>query len=164
MLSNIFHNYLVRRYIAVIAVGLLSFSIGLASALDINIFVNQDAVWAHALIVSGCFLIFLVARYGALKFRRVLYNEVWSKWKLLVLRLSSVSPLFSVWYWRLASTISMGVCGHVSWLHIIIFCGTHLITTFSNSQFKCSICNYSASSLIQTLIIRILVYPNSQSI
>ena len=59
-----------------IVVGLLSFTIGLASALDVNIFVNQDAVWAHALILSGCFLIFLVARYGALKFRRVIYNEV----------------------------------------------------------------------------------------
>ena len=106
---------LVRRYIAVIAVGLLSFSIGLASALDINIFVNQDAVWAHALIVSGCFLIFLVARYGVLKFRRVLYNDVRSIFlRVLVLIIPSVSLLFSVWYWRLASTISLGVCGYVS--------------------------------------------------
>ena len=57
-------------------IGLLSFTIGLGSALDINIFVNQDAVWAHALILGGCFLIFLVIRYGVLKFRRVIYNEV----------------------------------------------------------------------------------------
>ena len=69
---------LVRRYIAVLTVGLLSFSIGLGSALNVDIFVNQDAVWAHALIVGGCFLFFLVFRYGVLKFRRVLYNEVWS--------------------------------------------------------------------------------------
>ena len=94
----------VRRYVAVIAVGLLSFTIGLASALDVNIFVNQDAVWAHALILSGCFLIFLVARYGALKFRRVIYNEVQiiiSKVLFIVLLLNGVSLQYGIGDWPL---------------------------------------------------------------
>ena len=85
-------SYLVRRYIAVLTVGLLSFSIGLGSALNVDIFVNQDAVWAHALIIGGCFLFFLVFRYGVLKFRRVLYNEVRSRLKLLILIITLSFP------------------------------------------------------------------------
>ena len=51
------------------------FCIGLASALDINILVNQDTVWAYAMILSGCLLIFMVLRYGPLCFRKTLFNE-----------------------------------------------------------------------------------------
>lgn len=55
---------------------MLSFSIGLASALSNTIFANQDAVWSQGLIVCGSLLIFLVVRYGILKFRRECVNEV----------------------------------------------------------------------------------------
>jgi hypothetical protein len=51
------------------------FLLGTASAVDATILVNQDSVWAYAMILSGCFLLFLVLRYGVLKFRRKLYNE-----------------------------------------------------------------------------------------
>ena len=51
------------------------FLLGTASAVDATILVNQDAVWAYAMILSGCFLLFLVLRYGVLKFRSTLYNN-----------------------------------------------------------------------------------------
>ena len=66
----------VRRIAGTIIVFVLSLSLGLASALEPNIFANQDATWAQALIVSGCFFLFLVIRYGILRFRKELYNSV----------------------------------------------------------------------------------------
>ena len=51
------------------------FLLGTASAVDATILVNQDAVWAYAMILSGCFLLFLVWRYGVLKFRKNLYLD-----------------------------------------------------------------------------------------
>ena len=67
---------IVRRLPATFIICILSGLMGLGSALDNEIFVNQDAVWAQALIVSGCLLLFLVIRYGILKFRIRLYNSV----------------------------------------------------------------------------------------
>lgn len=66
----------VRRIVATVIIFFISFSVGLASALDSDIFVNQDAVWSQALILSGCILIFLVIYFGIRKFRRDLYNSV----------------------------------------------------------------------------------------
>ena len=43
--------------------------------MDLSILVNQDAVWGYALILCGCFLIFLVLRFGILRFRKQLYNN-----------------------------------------------------------------------------------------
>ncbi len=56
-------------------VGVAMFSLGVASAVDTKVLVNQDSVWAYAMILSGVFLLFLVMRYGPLKFRRNLYNN-----------------------------------------------------------------------------------------
>ena len=49
------------------------FLVGSASALDSKVLVNQDSVWGYALILSGCFMLFLVIRYGPLKIRKDLY-------------------------------------------------------------------------------------------
>jgi lysylphosphatidylglycerol synthetase-like protein (DUF2156 family) len=56
-------------------IGVSSFLLGTASALDLSVLVNQDAVWGYALILCGCFLIFLVFRYDIIKFRRRLYLQ-----------------------------------------------------------------------------------------
>jgi len=42
----------IQRIPATILVGVVMFSIGLASAFDVNILVNQDGVWAYAMILS----------------------------------------------------------------------------------------------------------------
>lgn len=51
------------------------FSLGVVSAIDPQVLVNQDSVWAYAMILAGVFLLFLVFRYGPLNFRRDLYNN-----------------------------------------------------------------------------------------
>ena len=68
-------NFLVKRVPATILVVVILFLLGCGSALDSNILVNQDTVWSYALVLSGCFMIFIVLRYGVMRFRRKLYNE-----------------------------------------------------------------------------------------
>ena len=65
----------VRRIPATVIVSLSMFLLGTVSATNYDVLVNQDNVWAYALILSGCFMVFLVIRVGILKFRRELYNE-----------------------------------------------------------------------------------------
>ena len=65
----------VRRIPATIIVSTIMFLLGTGSALDVQVLVNQDTVWAYSLIVSGCFLLFLCIRYGPFKFRRDLYTN-----------------------------------------------------------------------------------------
>ena len=115
-LTTNFSSCSVRRIPAVVVIGALSFTIGLASALDVNIFVNQDAVWAHALILSGCFLIFLVIRYNPLKFRKNIYNNVRGAACTLTTLTSSSSSSSSsvVWYRGLANATAVVDCCRVS--------------------------------------------------
>lgn len=56
-------------------VALVMFLLGTASALDTNVLINQDSVWAYALVLSGCFMLLIVLRYGPLKFRRDLFTD-----------------------------------------------------------------------------------------
>ncbi len=71
-----FSYLLVKRIPSAIVICFVSGSMGLVSALSNDVFVNQDAAWAQALILCGCLFLFLVIRYGILKFRRELYNDV----------------------------------------------------------------------------------------
>ncbi len=66
---------LVHRIPATVLVGVSMFLLGVVSAVDTKILVNQDSVWAYAMILSGVFLLYLVIRYGPLRFRRDLYND-----------------------------------------------------------------------------------------
>ena len=66
----------VRRVPATIIICVSVFLVGLGSAIDISILLNQDSVWGYALIISGCILVFLVLRYGVLRFREQLFNQV----------------------------------------------------------------------------------------
>ena len=65
----------VRRVPATIITSIFMFGVGTASALDAKVLVNQDTVWGYALILSGCFMLFMVFRYGPLKFRRDLFLD-----------------------------------------------------------------------------------------
>ena len=51
------------------------FLVGSASALNSKMLVNQDSVWGYALILCGCFMLFLVLRYGPFKLRRDIFNS-----------------------------------------------------------------------------------------
>src|SRR5690625_7961707 len=50
-------------------VAFVGFLLGLPSAVNLDIFGNQDFVWGIALIISGAFVAFAAIRYGVTKFR-----------------------------------------------------------------------------------------------
>ncbi|WAR17729.1 Y736-like protein [Mya arenaria] len=55
---------------------LITFLVGLPSALDIDILTNQDFVWGFALVINGGMLWYMVLRFGVRKFRQKVVNEV----------------------------------------------------------------------------------------
>lgn len=62
---------------------LVLFCLGIPSALDLDILVNQDFVWAFGQVLAGVVLISLPIRYGASKFRDELVNQFGLEdWKL----------------------------------------------------------------------------------
>eukprot|EP00058_Branchiostoma_floridae_P023193 XP_002608683.1 hypothetical protein BRAFLDRAFT_73905 [Branchiostoma floridae] len=74
----------VKRSVAVGVIATLTFLLGIPSAVNINVLVNQDFVWSAGLIFSGLSMIYLLWRYGAKNFRLDMLNEVGdgSDWKL----------------------------------------------------------------------------------
>jgi NSS family neurotransmitter:Na+ symporter len=55
---------------------------GIPSALNTNIFLNQDWVWGIGLIISGAFIAFAVKKFGVEKFRSELINRNGNDFKL----------------------------------------------------------------------------------
>lgn len=54
---------------SVILVGAVTYLLGIPSAFSLSFFSNQDFVWGLALIISGAFVAFAVARHGCSKLR-----------------------------------------------------------------------------------------------
>jgi len=75
--------FLVPRKFGLPLVFVVMFCLGIPSALDLNILVNQDFVWAFGQVLAGVVLISLPIRYGASKFRDELVNQFGlDDWKL----------------------------------------------------------------------------------
>ncbi|XP_078584386.1 putative sodium-dependent transporter HI_1690 [Branchiostoma floridae x Branchiostoma japonicum] len=74
----------VKRGVAVGVIATLTFLLGIPSAVNINVLVNQDFVWSAGLIFSGLSMIYLLWRYGAKNFRLNMLNQAedGSDWKL----------------------------------------------------------------------------------
>ncbi|VDL59317.1 unnamed protein product [Hymenolepis diminuta] len=72
---RVIQDFGVRRRWAIIAALLLSFLVGVPSALSIDILSNQDFVWGFALILSGLCFCILVISYNPFKFRKVIVND-----------------------------------------------------------------------------------------
>ena len=66
---RIFVDAGLERRAAVASVCSLGFLLGLPSAINLNVFANQDFVWGVALIISGAFVAFAVIRFGAARLR-----------------------------------------------------------------------------------------------
>lgn len=71
---RILMDFGLRRKRAIILVAAAAFLLGLPSALDINIFDNQDWVWGLGLMVSGLFFVIAVIRYNVDRFRKEQIN------------------------------------------------------------------------------------------
>ncbi|XP_035659361.1 uncharacterized sodium-dependent transporter YocR-like [Branchiostoma floridae] len=74
-----------RREVSVVLLSLLSFLLGIPSALSPKVLANQDFVWGASLIFSGLMLVFLFWRYGSSDFRVNLVNQAGAEdgdWKV----------------------------------------------------------------------------------
>lgn len=68
------------RKTAVISIGILGFSLGVPSAINLTIFENQDFVWGIALMISGAFVAYSIIRYGAAAFRKEDVDAIEGDW------------------------------------------------------------------------------------
>lgn len=71
---RILMDFGLKRKRAIILVATAGFLLGLPSALDINVFKNQDWVWGLGLMLSGFFFIFAAMKYNVKKFRKEKIN------------------------------------------------------------------------------------------
>ncbi len=94
---------------AVLIVGTLGFLLGIPSAINIDIFTNQDWVWGVALIISGAFIAFAIMKYGVDKFRTDLINGNSSdiqigKWYSFIIKyLIPVQAVILLGWWLISS-------------------------------------------------------------
>src|SRR5690554_5452594 len=95
---------------AVATVAGVGFVLGVPSALDLDVFANQDFVWGVALMISGAFVAFAVIRYGAARLRDDLatpsdwtLHPVWDRVIRYLIPLEAIVLL--VWWLGLAATV-----------------------------------------------------------
>jgi NSS family neurotransmitter:Na+ symporter len=108
----------VRRGKAVAIVGIAGFLLGAPSALNQQIFLNQDFVWSVGLMVSGLFYAIAVLRYGVTKFRTELVNTEFSdlrfgRWWDWAIRLVVVEAVVLIvwWFYQVRTEPLMGTFG-----------------------------------------------------
>ncbi len=70
----------VQRRSAVMAVAGTGIVLGIPSAMNLEVFQNQDWAWGLGLMVSGLFVALAVARYGPARFRRDTLNPKEARW------------------------------------------------------------------------------------
>jgi NSS family neurotransmitter:Na+ symporter len=67
-------RFLLKRKRALLFVALAGFLLGLPSALDIQVFKNQDWVWGLGLMLSGLFFTLAVLKFSVERFRKEIIN------------------------------------------------------------------------------------------
>ncbi|KAH9498562.1 hypothetical protein Btru_007378, partial [Bulinus truncatus] len=86
-----------KRPYAIVICTCLTFGLGLLSATNIDILVNQDFVWSFGLIINGLMLITLVLVVGTNTFRQRIVNafgsDDWKLTKAWVLIIKVIAPL-----------------------------------------------------------------------
>ena len=92
---------------AIRMVGVVVFLLGVPSALSLNVFHNQDWVWAVALMVSGFFFAMAVIRHGVARFRAEQLNHEGSDirigrwWDVVIAVVVPLEALVLVGWWLL---------------------------------------------------------------
>jgi NSS family neurotransmitter:Na+ symporter len=107
-----------ERRKAILTVGAFGFLLGVPSAINANVFANQDFVWGVALMVSGLFFAITVLRIGATKFRETYINTAHSdihigKWWDWAIRLVVVEAVVLIvwWFWNVRNEPLWGAFG-----------------------------------------------------
>jgi NSS family neurotransmitter:Na+ symporter len=109
--TKTFIDFGFQRKKATLLVVSLGFLFGIPSALDLNIFANQDWVWGVALILSGAFIAFAIIKFGVNKFRIELINGEHSdikigKWFNFIIKYLIPFQAVVLIAWWLTSSIS----------------------------------------------------------
>lgn len=94
------------RGTSIALVGVGGLVLGAASALNMNVFSNQDWVWGVGLILSGLFFAFAVLRYGVTRWRETFINHTdsdvhigaWWDWAMRLVVVQAV-VLMGWWLW-----------------------------------------------------------------
>ena len=107
--TRTFIDFGLERKKSVIIVGTIGFLMGIPSALNMDIFVNQDWVWGVGLILSGAFIAVAINKYGAEKFRTEIINSESSdikigKWYTIVIKyLIPLQAIILLGWWLISS-------------------------------------------------------------
>ena len=101
----------IARRKAIVIVASLGFLLGVPSAINMNIFINQDWVWGVGLILSGAFISFSIIKYGVNKFRKEIINGYGSdvkigKWYNYIISLLIPFQVVVLIIWWLISSVS----------------------------------------------------------
>ena len=99
-------------------IGVAGFVLGVPSALNQSVFLNQDFVWGVGLMVSGLFFALAVLRFGISRFRETLINHEYTnihvgKWWDLSIYLVIVQAVALVlwWLWQVRTEALWGPYG-----------------------------------------------------
>jgi neurotransmitter:Na+ symporter, NSS family len=108
----------ITRRRAIMMVGTVGFLLGVPSAVNADVFANQDFVWGVGLMMSGLFFASAVLRYGVRRFRESFINTqhsdirigAWWDWAI---RLVVVQALVLIvwWFWQVRTEDPWGSFG-----------------------------------------------------
>jgi len=104
--SRILRDLGMSRGPALILVGLAGLGFGVPSALNMDVFANQDWVWGVGLMLSGLFFALAVLRYGVTRWRETFVNTgdsdihigAWWDWAIRLVVVEAV-VLMVWWLW-----------------------------------------------------------------
>jgi neurotransmitter:Na+ symporter, NSS family len=108
----------VPRSRAILMVGALGIALGIPSAINADVFANQDFVWGVGLMVSGLFFATAVLRFGVRRFRESFINTehsdihvgVWWEWAIRLVVLQAL-VLITWWFWQVRGEDPWGAFG-----------------------------------------------------
>ncbi len=107
-----------KRSSALFLIAGVGFALGVPSALNERVFLNQDFVWGVGLMVSGLFFAIGVLRYGVTRFRETLINHEHSdirigRWWDYALHLVVAQALVLIvwWFWQVRTEDPWGEFG-----------------------------------------------------
>ncbi len=109
LLTRTFIDFGMGRKKAILIVSVLGFLLGVPSAVNLDIFTNQDWVWGVGLLLSGGFISFAIIKFGADKFREDIINGFGTdlkigKWyNFLIKYLIPVQAIILIGWWLISS-------------------------------------------------------------
>lgn len=108
--TRVFVDLGLTRQKAILGVASVGFALGIPSAVNLDIFGNQDFVWGVALMISGAFIAFAVMQYGVTRFRQDEIDgtpgdwNVGAKWDALIRYAVPVQAIILLGWWMYQAT------------------------------------------------------------